>query len=131
MIAPMKKYHVVVVDDMKTNLQMLRGILENLYEVTLLKSGRQALLYMEKQKWPDLILMDIDMPEMDGIETARRIQEMTGRTIPILFVTTLCDKKTVMACRELNAAGYVVRPYNSSFIKGEIQRILIEWGVEE
>ncbi len=53
---------------MKTNLQMLRGILEPLYDVILMKSGHQALLYLKKHPAPDLVLMDIDMPEMDGIE---------------------------------------------------------------
>lgn len=124
MIKPLKRYRIMAVDDMKTNLQMLRGILENLYDVTLLKSGRQALLYLEKNPYPDLILMDIDMPEMDGIEAARRIQEMTGNEVPILFVTALCDRKTVDICRNMHAAGYIVRPYKPVYIKSEIKRIL-------
>lgn len=49
----------------------------------------------------------IDMPEMDGIETAKRIMEMTDHTVPILFVTALCDRQTVTLCRNLDAAGYI------------------------
>lgn len=124
MIKPLKRYHILAVDDMKTNLQMLRGILEHLYDVTLVKSGKQALLYLEKNPRPDLILMDIDMPEMNGIEAARRIQEMTNWEVPILFVTALCDRETVMMCRNINAAGYIVRPYKPVYIKSEIKRIL-------
>lgn len=124
MIKPVQRYRILAVDDMKTNLQMLRGILENLYDVTLVKSGRQALLYLEKNKRPDLVLMDIDMPEMNGIEAARRIQERTNWEVPILFVTALCDKETVMMCRDMNAAGYIVRPYKPVYIKSEIKRIL-------
>lgn len=119
-----KRYRIMVVDDMKTNLHMLREILEPIYDVALLKSGAQALLYLEKNENPDLVLMDIDMPEMDGIETARRIQEMTDCSIPILFVTALCDKETVLTCRSMNAAGYIVRPYKPVYIKSEIKRIL-------
>ena len=74
---------------------------------------------------PDLVLMDIDMPEMDGIETAKRIMEMTDRTVPILFVTALCDRQTVTLCRNLDAAGYIVRPYKPVFVKTEIKRILM------
>jgi CheY-like chemotaxis protein len=125
-----KRYRIAVVDDTKANLQKLQEILENIYEVILLKSGSQMLLYLDKHEWPDLILMDIDMPEMDGIETTRRIRQVTGGKIPILFVTEMCDKKTVLMCRELQAAGYVIRPYNPFYIKGEIQRILTEWAVE-
>lgn len=119
-----KRYHILAVDDMKTNLQMLRGILEQIYDLTLVKSGRQALLYLEKNPRPDLVLMDIDMPEMNGIEAARRIQEMTNWEVPILFVTALCDRETVMMCRDMNAAGYIVRPYKPVYIKSEIKRIL-------
>lgn len=124
MIQPFKRCRIAIVDDMKTNLEALRAILENLYEVTLLKSGYQMLLYLEKNEYPDLILMDIDMPEMDGIETARKVQEMTGNTVPILFVTAIGDKETVMMCRKMNAAGYILRPYKPTYIKSEIKRIL-------
>ena len=124
MIKPLKRYHIMAVDDMKTNLQMLREILEQTYDMTLVKSGQQALNYMEKNPYPDLILMDIDMPQMDGIETANRILEMTDRQVPILFVTALCDKETVMICRDMNVAGYIVRPYKPVYIKSEIKRIL-------
>lgn len=124
MIKPLKKYQILAVDDMKTNLQMLRGILEYSYDVTLVKSGRQALMYMKKNPWPDLVLMDIDMPEMNGIEAAKQIQDMTDKKVPILFVTALCDKATVMMCREMDVAGYIVRPYKPVYIKSEIKRIL-------
>ena len=75
-------------------------------------------------------LLDIDMPGMDGIETAKNIRFMLGDKVPILFVTALCDKKTVLLCKELNAAGYIVRPYKQVYVKAEIKRILREWGAE-
>ena len=124
MIQPFKRYRLVIVDDMKTNLEALRSVLEHLYDVTLLKSGRQALLYLEKNQYPDLILMDIDMPEMNGVETARKIKELTKDRVPILFVTAICDKETVLMCRRMNAAGYILRPYNPVYVKSEIKRIL-------
>lgn len=80
---------------------------------------------MKKPPAPDLVLMDIDMPEMDGIETAKHIMEMTDHTVPILFVTALCDRQTVTLCRNLDAAGYIVRPYKPVFVKTEIKRILM------
>lgn len=124
MVKPLKRHRIMVVDDMKTNLQMLRGILEPLYEVVLIKSGKQALMYLKKNPYPDLVIMDIDMPEMDGIEATRRIQELTEKTVPVLFVTALCDRETVAVCRELDAAGYIVRPYKPVYVKAEIKRIL-------
>lgn len=124
MVKPLQRYRIMIVDDMKTNLQMLRGILEPLYEVILIKSGKQALMYLKKNPYPDLVIMDIDMPEMDGMEATRRIQELTEKTVPVLFVTALCDRETVLVCRELDAAGYIVRPYKPVYVKAEVKRIL-------
>ena len=124
MIKTDKKYHLVIVDYMKTNLEKMNEDLKHLYDITLLKSGAQALLYLKKNPYPDLILMDIVMPEMDGIEAARQIKELTHNQVPILFVTALRDKETVIKCREVNAAGYVARPYKRVFLQSEIKRIV-------
>lgn len=134
MINPVKRYKIVVVDDMKTNLEAIRSILRNLYDVILLKSGRQLMNYMEKLAPPDLILMDINMPEMSGVEAAMLVQQKTaklGVNIPIIFVTAVCNRETVLTCQKLNAAGYILRPYKATYIKEEIQKVLIGWnGVE-
>lgn len=124
MIAPLQEYHIMIIDDIKTNLQVLRGILEGQYRITALKSGQQALGYLKNNAVPDLIIMDIDMPEMDGIETTKRIQKQSDVKIPIIYVTAVCDKETVLKCRRMNAASYILRPYNPTFLKAEIDRIL-------
>ena len=124
MLEAKERCRIMAVDDMKTNLQALREVLESDYEMVLLKSGEQALHYLEKQSYPDLILLDIDMPEMNGIEAAKRIQTMTGGSVPIIFVTALGDRETVLTCRQLNVSGYVLRPFNSVFIRSEIRRVL-------
>lgn len=126
-IKRIEKKRLMAVDDMKTNLQMLRSFLEEEYDLVLLKSGRQALRYLEDHDAPDLILMDIDMPGLNGIETAKKIQEMTDKKIPILFVTAICDRETVKVCRDMDAAGYIVRPYQPVYVKSEIMRILKGW----
>ncbi len=124
MTKPVKKKHIVIVDDMKTNLQTLKTILEDLYDITLLKSGEQLIKYMVHNEYPDLIIMDIDMPGMNGVETVKHINQMTNQTVPILFVTVVCDRETVLMCRKMNAAGYILRPYKPVFVKSEIKRIL-------
>lgn len=129
MLGLVKKQRVLVVDDMKTNLQMMQDMLRASYDLVLAKSGAQALAYIEKKDFPDLIIMDIDMPDMDGIETAIRIAAKTGsKRIPLMFVTSLCDRDTVMKCRALKPESYIVRPYKPVYVKTEIKRILDGWG---
>lgn len=115
---------IIIVDDMKTNLQMLREILEPEYKVIPFKAGGQLLKYLEGHNEPDLLILDIDMPVMTGTDVARIINEKYDNRIPILFVSALTDKKTVLTCRELHASGYIVRPYQSVYILSEIKRIL-------
>ena len=131
MIQAYKRYRIMAVDDMMTNLQMLRGILEYFYDMTLVKSGKQAIKYLEKNEPVDVIVMDVDMPDMDGIETARKIHEDLGLDIPIMFVTTLNDMETVSKCQKVGAKGYIVRPYQPTFIKSELKRIITGRGDAE
>ena len=72
-------------------------------------------------------IIDWNMPEMNGIETTMRANKLTGGRIPVLFVTAMCDAHTVMTCRRLHAAGYIVRPYKAIYIKSEVERIFSGW----
>lgn len=121
------RHKVMAVDDMATNLHMLKDILDNKYDMTLLKSGVQAMAYLKaNDNKPDIILMDIDMPDMDGVEAAKQINQITNHSIPIMFVSAKTDMNTVLACREVGAVGYVARPYKAVYIKSEIERILTQ-----
>lgn len=124
-----KKPRILIVDDMVANLQMLRSGLKDEYEVVLAKTGQQALFYIKSNKIPDLILMDIDMPQMNGIETTKEIRKIQKKDIPVMFVTSVTEKSVVLACKELNAAGYIIRPYQPAYVKSEIERILYGWDV--
>lgn len=115
---------IIIVDDMKTNLQMLREILEPEYKVIPFKAGAQLIKYLENHNEPDLLILDIDMPIMLGTEVAKIINEKYNYKIPILFVSALTDKKTVLMCRELKASGYIARPYQPIYILSEVKRIL-------
>lgn len=115
---------IVIVDDMKTNLQMLREILEMQYKVIPFKSGEQVLKYLETHETPDLIILDVDMTGLSGIETGGIINARYDMKIPLLFVTALSDRDTVLKCRELGAKGYIIRPYQPVYILSEVKRIL-------
>lgn len=123
MITPSKKYRIMIIDDMLINLQSLRGFLKNIYDLSLFTSSKQAVLSL---KWhePDLIILDMDMPNISGIETAAKIKDILGDSVPILFVIEDYDKDIIAKCKKAGAAGYIVRPYKPTYVKAEIKRIL-------
>lgn len=122
-----EKKRVLIVDDMEPNLLMMTAILEDDYEIITAKSGEKALNYLKYHRMPEVILMDIDMPEMNGIETTIRIQETYGKHVPIVFVTALSDKETVLKCRELKARAYIIRPYKATYIRSVVDGIIYGW----
>lgn len=124
MIDQSKKSKIVIVDDMKTNLQMLKEILTPQYNVIPFKSGPQTLKYLETHRPPELFILDIDMPEMRGTELAAIINKMYDSRIPILIVSALVDRETILLCKQLGAKGYVARPYQPAFVASEVERIL-------
>lgn len=128
MIKPPKR--ILAVDDMETNLKILEDILKDEYKVDTVTSGKAALLYLKKHDIPDLILMDIDMPELNGVDTSRYINQVTGGKIPILFITAICNKETVLACKRMNAAGYIAKPFQNFYVRKEVDRIVKEWRID-
>ena len=124
MITPSKKYRIMIVDDMLTNLQLLNGILHHMYDLNIISSPKQALLHLKKQMEPDLIILDMDMPEMSGFETATHIQDIIGCSVPILFVIDNYNKEIMSKCRKAGGTGYILRPYKPTYVRSEIKRIL-------
>lgn len=123
MLEASKQKRIVIVDDMKTNLQMLREILEPEYKVIPFKTGAQTLQFLDEHLPPDLLILDINMPFMMGTELAELVNEKFDYSIPILFVSSRTDLSTVMLCRKLKACGYIARPYQPVYILSEIKRI--------
>lgn len=124
MLTPFKKFRVMIIDDMLINLQSFRGFLQNAYDLSLLTSMGQALLHLKRQTEPDLIILDMDMPDMNGLDALAKIRGIIGDTTPVLFVIDNYDKSVISRCRKAGAAGYIVRPYKPAFVKSEMKRIL-------
>lgn len=100
---------ILVVDDDKMNLRRTSLILEKQYDVLLTESGREALEKL-KVETVDLILLDIAMPGMSGIETFGRIKEM-GLEIPVIFLTASGHEDNVMTAIRMGAANYIKKPF--------------------
>lgn len=102
---------ILVIDNNIENLEVLTDILANSgYEVAAVSSGERALKRLQK-RLPDLILLDIKMPGIDGFETCIQIKQIPGATnIPIIFITALTDVDTIGACFSLGAVDYISKP---------------------
>jgi CheY-like chemotaxis protein len=120
----MKK--VLVVDDSKTILKTAKLILKDIYEVYLATSGEMALEIILK-KQIDIILMDVDMPGMNGIETVKEIKKNNEWVnIPIVFFTALASKEVVAQCMSVGMDGYIIKPYMPEDLIEKIKAVLHE-----
>ena len=117
--------HILIVDDNTTNLRMAANVLQPFYEVSMAKSGRQALNYLKKNI-PDLILLDILMPEMDGYETMEEIK-LNPRTsnIPIIFPTADRKKESEIKGLSLGALDFITKPFDEQAMLGRIEQVLM------
>ncbi|MCI9170137.1 MAG: response regulator [Lawsonibacter sp.] len=127
MIKPEKeivKKRILAVDDAVIILRRITDALEEYYDVVTVNSGARALRYLEKEK-PDLILLDIRMMPKDGLETLKDIRDMEDRAdIPVIMLTGVEDKKSVMEGIKLGICDYILKPFFPEDLLERIQRAL-------
>ena len=105
------KERILVVDDDITLLKMAEEILKASYRVSLAKSGRQAVRFLEKSGHPDVILLDIDMPDMDGFETLLKLRAVKSKAeVPVIYLTALGDAGSEVRGFQLGAVDYIKKP---------------------
>jgi two-component system sensor histidine kinase/response regulator len=106
--------NILIVDDIPANLKVLGEILkEEGYKVRPVPNGMLALQVAEKEK-PDLILLDIMMPDMDGYEVCRRLKENQElREIPIIFISALNETDDVVKALQFGGVDYITKPFKS------------------
>ncbi len=104
---------IMVIDDNVTNLNIARTALEKYYDVLLIPSGEKALKLFERVT-PDLILLDVDMPGMNGFEVIRQMKqsELPVRNVPVIFVTAKDDSTSELDGLELGAVDYITKPFS-------------------
>ncbi len=101
---------VLVIDDSYVNRQLMKTILDDEFkEVIEAGDGIEALEILESGVKPHLIILDLMMPVMDGIETLRRIREL-GYAIPIIVITADIEGENRIKCMELGVAGFINKP---------------------
>lgn len=116
--------HILMVDDVTTNLKCAAEVLKGAYEISTAKSGRQALLFM-KQSIPDLILLDINMPEMSGYEVMEKLKENPEtQDIPIIFLTVETDRESEIKGLKMGAMDFIRKPFEPEIMRSRIDKIL-------
>ncbi len=113
---------ILIVDDTSENLDILKGILSPLYRVQVATNGRLAIKVALSPSPPDLILLDVMMPEMDGYEACRLLkQDARTQDIPILFVTAKADMEDEIKGFELGAADYLIKPISPPIVLARVK----------
>lgn len=114
-------FSILVVDDERSNLDVLTYILKPQYSVQVAKSGSAALKRAQSQK-PDLILLDIMMPDMDGFEVLTELKSCDDtRHIPVIFITGLARVEDEEKGFLLGAVDYIVKPFKNSIVKARVR----------
>ncbi len=122
----LKKAKILIVDDISENVQLMANILqtENYY-VLAATSGEQALKMAEIKK-PDLILLDIQMPVMDGFSVIKLFKEnINNLTIPVIFLTARTDTEDIIKGFQAGAVDYITKPFQSAELLARIKNHLI------
>lgn len=121
-----KPYHILVADDNQDLLEYLQKLLSSVnYKVTCASDGKEALELLDGFL-PDLIISDVMMPRMDGIELCRRIkQNLHTSHVPVILLTAKVETEDYVEGLENGADLYIAKPFSSDIIKAQIQSLLL------
>ena len=116
---------VLIVDDTPENIQVLMAILGDEFQIIAARDGEKALLLAHTEPVPDLILLDVRMPGMDGFEVCRRLKASDKtKGIPVIFITTMAAEEDERKGRGLGAVDYITKPYSPILVKASIRTLL-------
>lgn len=113
-----EKPTILIVDDMGTNIAILSDLLQDDYKIKIAKSGQKALEIAKGSEKPDLILLDIEMPEMNGYEVCKELKNSPlTNNIPVIFVTARNDVKDEEYGLNIGAVDYISKPFHPTIVK--------------
>ncbi len=116
---------ILVVDDEPNNLEILSEIFKDEYRVLVAQNGAKALEICTSDTQPDLVLLDVMMPNMDGFEVTRRLREHpNSQHIPVIFITGLADKEARVKGLDLGAVDFVTKPIDADILKVRVRNFM-------
>lgn len=120
-----EKPTILIVDDTPDNLMLLSQLFKGEYRVKIAHNGKKALSICQSETPPDLILLDIMMPDMDGFEVAQELRNHpTSQQIPVIFVTALTDDASRSKGMELGAVDFVTKPINPDLLRVRVKNFM-------
>lgn len=125
----MDNFSVLLVDDNADLRKLVSKILASLcnWQVDTAESGIEALLYLQEHQ-PDLILMDVSMPQMDGLTAIGEIKKLKHcRTTPIILITARVQNQEMNQYRTLPIAGVISKPFDPMKLPSQIKKLIEQW----
>ncbi len=121
MTGPQTSLRLLIADDSSTDRLILQAILRRQgHEVLAAEDGQSAVQFYEQHQ-PDMVLLDVMMPGMDGMEAARRIKALAGeKLVPVIFLTSLSDAGSLAQCLDAGGDDFLPKPYNPVIIKAKL-----------
>lgn len=120
-----EKSRVLIVDDTVENIQVLMETLKDEHAILAAKDGEKALRLAQSEPTPDIILLDIMMPGMNGYEVCSRLKADTRtRDIPVVFITALADEEDEAKGLALGAVDYITKPFRPGLVKIRVRNQL-------
>ena len=117
---------ILIVDDERFNIDVLVDLLEPNYKIMVAINGKEALKAAQSDSPPDLILLDVMMPEMDGYEVCRQLKANENtREIPVIFVTAMGQESDETKGLEMGAVDYITKPISPAIVEARV-RVQIE-----
>src|SRR3974390_591627 len=122
MTAKEEKKTVLVVDDAPSNIQVVNSILKDTYKIRIATNGAKALELVGVDPPPDLILLDIVMPGMDGYEVCTRLKSSPGtKDIPVIFLTGQTETEDETRGFEVGAVDYIHKPFSPAVVAARVR----------
>ena len=127
-----QKKTVLLVDDAPSNIQTANSILKDIYKIRIATNGAKALELVKVAPYPDLILLDVMMPGMDGYEVCTRLKaDPETRDIPVIFLTGQTEIEDETRGFDVGAVDYIHKPFSPAVVKARVQTHLVLRGIRE